>query len=90
MQPNGLPRPLGNAGRLITNTELMGTNLQQAFPEVESGPRRRVWCKGAGCHHQLYTPESRLRGYGPVCDPDTRNSHQRHDADQDPIPGLWE
>jgi hypothetical protein len=28
------------------------------------------------------------RQYGPECDPDTRNSHERHDVDQDTLPGL--
>jgi hypothetical protein len=64
----------------------MATNRQEALPEVESGPRRRVWCRG--CRRELTDSLSRARGWGAECDPDTRNSHQRHDADQEPIPGL--
>jgi hypothetical protein len=59
---------------------------QEALTEQPSGPRRRVWCRG--CRKELTDPDSRTRGYGPECDPDTRAGHERRDADQDPIPGL--
>jgi len=32
--------------------------------------------------------DSRMRGYGEECDPDKRTALERHDVDQDPIPGL--
>lgn len=66
----------------------MAFEEQEALTGPVSGSRRRVWCRGVGCHHQLYTAESRLRGYGPTCDPDYRIRLPAHDIDQDPIPGL--
>jgi hypothetical protein len=64
----------------------MPMRRQEALPEVESGPRRRVWCRG--CRRELTDSISRARGWGAECDPDTRNSHQRRDVDQEPLPGL--
>ena len=64
----------------------MPIRRQEALPAVESGPRRRVWCRG--CRRELSDPESVRRQWGPECDPDTRNSHERRDIDQDTIPGL--
>ena len=88
MQSAGLPCPLGNAGRLTENTRDMASEQQEALTEQPSGLRRRVWCRGTGCHHELTDPESRARGYGPVCDPDYRTRLERRDVDQEPIPGL--
>ncbi|WP_037805008.1 DUF6011 domain-containing protein [Streptomyces sp. NRRL F-5135] len=59
---------------------------QEALTATPPGLRRRVWCQE--CGRELTDPESRRRRLGPECDPDTRTSHTRHDADQDPIPGL--
>lgn len=81
-------RPCHNATHNADHTELMPIQRQEAFPEVESGPRRRVWCKGVGCHHELFDPVSRLRRMGPVCDPEPRHESARFDIDQDTIPGL--
>ncbi|MFJ4473200.1 DUF6011 domain-containing protein [Streptomyces sp. NPDC089424] len=65
----------------------MGQRQQQtALPEVPAGPRRRVWCRG--CRRELTDSVSRLRGYGEECDPDARTGYDRHDVEQDPIPGL--
>jgi hypothetical protein len=86
MRPARMPFPLGKPSRLTNHTETMPIQRQETLPEVESGPRRRVWCRG--CRRELTDSLSRARGWGSECDPDTRNSHQRHDADQDPIPGL--
>ncbi|MFJ8727739.1 DUF6011 domain-containing protein [Streptomyces sp. NPDC093269] len=64
----------------------MARDRQEALPEAAPGRRRRVWCRG--CRRELTDRESRLRGYGAECDPDARTGHDRHDVDQDPIPGL--
>lgn len=66
----------------------MATNRQEALPEVPSGRRARVWCRGVGCHHELFDAVSRLRKLGPVCDPEPRHASARFDIDQDTIPGL--
>jgi hypothetical protein len=67
----------------------MATNRQEALPVVESGPRRRVWCKAPGCRIQLTDPISRMRGLGPEHDPEPRHAPStRFDIDQEPIPGL--
>ncbi len=61
---------------------------QEALTGPVPGLRRKVWCRGVGCHHELTDPESRRRGYGEVCDPDYRTDTPRRAVDQDPIPGL--
>ncbi|MEU8682962.1 DUF6011 domain-containing protein [Streptomyces sp. NPDC048611] len=62
---------------------------QQSLPDIPQQVSERVWCRGPGCHHELTDPESRKRGYGPVCDPDTRNRDPRtRHIDQDAIPGT--
>jgi hypothetical protein len=61
---------------------------QQKALLIDPGQRARVWCKAPGCPHELTDPESKRRGYGPVCDPEPRTGYDRHDVDQDPIPGL--
>lgn len=66
----------------------MARQRQQAFPEVESGPRRRVWCKAPGCRVELTDPISRMRGVGPEHDPEPRHTARRFTIDQDAIPGL--
>jgi hypothetical protein len=67
----------------------MDRQRQEALPEVESGPRRRVWCKAPGCRIELTDPISRQRGLGPEHDPEPRNSGRaRFDIAQDAIPGL--
>jgi hypothetical protein len=66
----------------------MANDQQETLTGPVPGLRRRVWCRGVGCHHQLYTAESRRRRYGPICDPDYRTPDPDHDVDQDPIPGL--
>jgi hypothetical protein len=64
----------------------MANEQQETLTGPVPGPRRRVWCRG--CRKELSDPVSRARGWGAECDPDTRNSHESHDVDQDPIPGL--
>ncbi|WP_406257467.1 DUF6011 domain-containing protein [Streptomyces chartreusis] len=64
----------------------MAAEQQEALTGPVPGGRRRVWCRG--CRRELKAPESRLRGWGPECDPDNHAGHDRHDVDQDPIPGL--
>jgi hypothetical protein len=81
-----MPYSVGNAARLTANTELMAFEQQEALTEQPRGLRRRVWCRG--CRRELTDRESRLRGWGRECDPDQRTGHERHDVDQDPIPGL--
>jgi hypothetical protein len=67
----------------------MAIQRQEALPEVESGPRRRVRCKAPGCRIELTDPISRQRGLGPEHDPEPRHgSRARFDIDQDAIPGL--
>lgn len=53
---------------------------------IDPGARARVWCKE--CGRELSDPISRQRRLGAECDPDQRIGHDRHDVDQDPIPGL--
>jgi hypothetical protein len=55
---------------------------------IDPGTRARVWCKE--CGRPLTDPVSRQRQLGAECDPDQRTGHDRHDVDQDPIPGLEE
>jgi hypothetical protein len=65
----------------------MNRQRQEALTGVESGPRRRVWCRG--CRRELSDPESRLRGWGEECDPEPRHGGRvRFDIEQDAIPGL--
>ncbi|MFF9632922.1 DUF6011 domain-containing protein [Streptomyces fradiae] len=59
---------------------------QQPLTDRPPGLPARVWCRK--CKRELTDPESRRRRLGPECDPDTRIPHDRHHADQDPIPGL--
>jgi hypothetical protein len=61
---------------------------EDVLPEVPSGPRRRVWCRGPGCGRELTDPVSRLRKLGPECDPEPRYASASFDIDQDAIPGL--
>jgi hypothetical protein len=69
--------------------DAMPIQRQEALPVVESGPRRRVWCKAPGCRIELTDPISRMRGLGPEHDPEPRRaSRTRFDIDQDAIPGL--
>jgi hypothetical protein len=53
---------------------------------IDPGGRARVWCRE--CHRELTDPISRQRQRGAEFDPEPRNGHDRHDVDQDPIPGL--
>ncbi|MDX2998141.1 DUF6011 domain-containing protein [Streptomyces scabiei] len=64
----------------------MDRHQQEALTETPPGARRRVWCRR--CHRELTDPESRRRQLGAECDPDARTGQDRHDVDQDPIPGL--
>jgi hypothetical protein len=64
----------------------MPIQRQEALPEVESGPRRRVWCRG--CRRELTDDISRMRQYGEDCDPEPRHASARFDIDQDALPGL--
>jgi hypothetical protein len=64
----------------------MAIQRQQALPEVDSGPRRQVWCED--CGRELRDVISRQRRRGPECDPEPRHGHARFDIDQDAIPGL--
>jgi hypothetical protein len=67
----------------------MAMQRQEALTGVESGPRRRVWCKAPGCRIELTDPISRQRGLGPEHDPEPRHSSRaRFDIEQDAIPGL--
>ena len=68
--------------------DVMPIQRQEALPEVESGPRRRVWCTGVGCGRELFDPVSRQRRKGPECDPEPRHTSARFDIDQDTLPGL--
>ncbi|MDX3283985.1 DUF6011 domain-containing protein [Streptomyces scabiei] len=61
---------------------------QEPLLDPPPGLRRRRWCQGPGCGRELTDQVSRMRGYGPECDPEPRNRHERRDVDQDPIPGL--
>jgi hypothetical protein len=40
------------------------------------------------CKRTLTDPVSRMRRLGPECDPDRRNGHERHEVDQEPLPGT--
>jgi len=65
----------------------MPMQRQEALPEVESGPRRRVWCRG--CRRELTDGISRLRQYGEECDPEPRHGGRtRFDIEQEPLPGF--
>jgi hypothetical protein len=67
----------------------MRMQRQEALPEVESGPRRRVWCRHPDCRIELTDPVSRMRGVGPEHDPEPRHAPSaRFDIDQDTLPGL--
>lgn len=66
----------------------MATNRQEPLIEQPSGPRARVWCKGAGCGRELTDKISRLRRLGPECDPEPRHESARFDIEQETIPGL--
>ncbi|MFH8813105.1 DUF6011 domain-containing protein [Streptomyces hygroscopicus] len=51
--------------------------------------RPPVYCRNPQCRRELTDPASRLRGYGPECDPDNRTVPAReHHVDQDPLPGT--
>ncbi|MFJ2202466.1 DUF6011 domain-containing protein [Streptomyces violaceusniger] len=46
-----------------------------------------MWCRR--CRRELFDAASRLRGWGPECDPDNRTPAAReHHVDQDPLPGT--
>jgi hypothetical protein len=64
----------------------MARQQQEPLPESVPGRPARVWCRR--CKRELTDRESRLRGWGPECDPDARTGYERRDVDQDPIPGL--
>lgn len=66
----------------------MAIDRQEPFPDVQPGPRRRVWCRGLGCGRELTDPISRMRQLGAECDPEPRTGHHRFDVDQDPLPGM--
>jgi predicted Zn-ribbon and HTH transcriptional regulator len=59
---------------------------QQKALLIDPGAPARVWCRD--CGRELKDEVSRLRQRGPECDPEPRTSHERHDVDQDPIPGM--
>lgn len=59
---------------------------QQKALLIDPGGRARVWCKT--CGRELKDPVSRSRQQGAECDPEPRTGYDRHDVDQDPIPGL--
>lgn len=51
-----------------------------------SGYRHR-YCRR--CGRELTSPESRLAGYGPDCDPNRRpTTAPEHHVDQEPLPGT--
>jgi hypothetical protein len=61
---------------------------QPSLPIPEQG-RSRIWCRNPRCHHELTAAESRKRGYGKTCDPNTRNpTPATEHVDQDTIPGT--
>ncbi|CAL9669011.1 hypothetical protein SUDANB145_07314 (plasmid) [Streptomyces sp. enrichment culture] len=64
----------------------MADQQQEPLTGPVPGQRRPVWCRR--CGRELTDPVSKLRGWGSDCDPDQRIRHDRHDVDQDPIPGL--
>ncbi|WP_030188217.1 DUF6011 domain-containing protein [Streptomyces violaceorubidus] len=53
---------------------------------IDPGDRTRIWCRE--CHRELTDEVSRSRRLGPECDPEPRHGYDRHDVDQEPIPGL--
>lgn len=55
---------------------------------IDPGDRTRVWCRAPGCGRELTDEISRMRGVGPEHDPEPRAGYDRHDVDQEPIPGL--
>ncbi|MBZ6211602.1 hypothetical protein KVH31_34470 [Streptomyces olivaceus] len=55
---------------------------------IDPGGRARIWCKAPGCGRELTDEISRQRGVGPEHDPEPRTGYDRHDVDQEPIPGL--
>ncbi|BCK73985.1 hypothetical protein Srufu_079380 (plasmid) [Streptomyces libani subsp. rufus] len=60
---------------------------QPSLPDLPEQGRSRIWCRR--CKVELHDRESRARGYGPECDPDTRNREPRtQPVDQDTIPGT--
>lgn len=62
---------------------------QDPIAGVPAGAPARRWCRGWRCGRELSDPVSRMRGYGPECDPERRTGAGReHDVDQDPLPGL--
>jgi hypothetical protein len=63
----------------------MDSRAQKALL-IDPGARDRVWC--VDCGAELKDKISRQRRRGPECDPEPRTGYDRHDVDQDPIPGL--
>jgi hypothetical protein len=63
----------------------MDSRAQKALL-IDPGGRARVWCRE--CGRELSDPISRQRQRGAECDPEPRTGYDRHDVDQDPIPGL--
>jgi len=53
---------------------------------IDPGGRARIWYRE--CGRELTDPVSRQRRLGAECDPEPRTGYDRHDVDQDPIPGL--
>jgi hypothetical protein len=48
---------------------------------------RQRYCRR--CGRELTSPESRLTGWGPSCDPNRRPQALReHEVDQDSLPGM--
>ncbi|WP_210615071.1 DUF6011 domain-containing protein [Streptomyces scabiei] len=67
----------------------MAHQQQEPLLDPPPGLRRRRWCQGPGCRRELTDQVSRMRGYGPECDPEPRTGPGReHVVDQEPLPGM--
>jgi hypothetical protein len=65
------------------------TDGQDPIAGIPQGAPVRRWCKGWRCGRELTDPVSRMRGYGPECDPEHRTGASReHVIDQEPLPGM--
>lgn len=66
-------------GRLVTDR-------QPALDDTAVPRAPRITCDE--CKRELTDPVSRMRRLGPECDPERRGGYERHEVDQDPIPGT--
>ncbi|MFD5899059.1 DUF6011 domain-containing protein [Streptomyces sp. NPDC060366] len=59
---------------------------QEPLADVTAPRPPTIRCRT--CKRPLTDAISRSRRLGPECDPDRQGAHQRHDIDQDPLPGT--